>query len=154
MNPSLVEKALLVRAGTCICALRLAHIVETMRPLAVAPLPDMPEFVRGLSIIRGEPVPVVDAGTLLGAPSGQPPERYVTVRAGARTVALAVDAVIGVRELESSWLGGLPPLLGNAGAGTIESIGVLDADVLMVLRAGSIVPMELWKRLVDTEAGV
>lgn len=157
MNPNSIEKpasypALLVRAGTCICALPLSHIVETMRPLAVAPLPGMPEFVRGLSIIRGEPVPVVDAGTLLGAPSGQPPQRYVTVRAGERKVALAVDAVVGVRELEPSLLGEMPPLLGNAGSDLIESLGVLDADLLMVLKAGSIVPIGLWNLLVDPEA--
>ena len=144
--------ALLVRAGTCVCALPVSHIVETMRPLAVAPLPGMPEFVRGLAIIRGEPVPVVDAGTLLGAPSGQPPQRYVTLRAGKRKVALAVDAVVGVREIEPSLLSDMPPLLGNAGSELVESIGVLDADLLMVLKAGSIVPTEIWNLLVDTGA--
>jgi len=92
---------LLVRAGTLTCALPLSHVVETMRPLPIEPLANAPAFVRGLSIIRGAPVPVVDLGALLNTPSSRPPPRFVTVRAGERRVALAVDGILGLRDIAS-----------------------------------------------------
>jgi purine-binding chemotaxis protein CheW len=62
--------ALLTRVGGRLCAVPLAHTVETMRLLPVSPLGDAPPFVRGLAIIRGAAVPVVDLGALLGEPAG------------------------------------------------------------------------------------
>jgi purine-binding chemotaxis protein CheW len=61
--------ALLTRVGARLCAVPLAHAVETMRLLQVSPLADAPSFVRGLTIIRGVAVPVVDLGALLGEPA-------------------------------------------------------------------------------------
>jgi purine-binding chemotaxis protein CheW len=61
--------ALLTRVGARLCAVPLAHAVETMRLLPVSPLADAPPFVRGLAIIRGQAVPVVDLGALLGEPA-------------------------------------------------------------------------------------
>lgn len=61
--------ALLTRVGARLCAVPLAHAVETMRLLPVSPLGDAPSFVRGLAVIRGVAVPVVDLGAVLGEPA-------------------------------------------------------------------------------------
>jgi purine-binding chemotaxis protein CheW len=61
------QSTLLCRVRERLCALPLAHVVETMRPLPIEPLGGMPGFVQGIAIIRGAPVPVVDAGALLGS---------------------------------------------------------------------------------------
>src|SRR5688572_15607941 len=57
---------LICRVSTRVCALPLDAVVETMRPLVVEPVAGAPGFVSGLSIVRGEPIPVVDAARLLG----------------------------------------------------------------------------------------
>ena len=44
-------------------------------------------------------------------------------------------------------LGALPPLLGNAPAELVDGLGVLDRDLLVVLRAARILPPEVWERL-------
>ena len=143
---------LLVRAGTLTCALPVSHVVETMRPLPIEPLANAPAFVRGLSIIRGAPVPVVDLGALLNTPSSRPPPRFVTVRAGKRRVALAVDGILGLRDLASLSLDDMPPLLREASSETIELLGSLDSEFLLVLRAGGVVPHEVWDMLDHREA--
>lgn len=74
-----IEGCLLCQVGESRVALPLVHIVETMRPMAIEPLPQMPPFVSGVAIIRGAPVPVVDGATLLGA-SPVAPGRWVTLR--------------------------------------------------------------------------
>lgn len=118
-----------------------------MRPLPVTPFAAMPPGVLGLARIRGEPVPVVDPGTLLGCREDPRPTRFVTLRTGSRTVALAVEEVIGVRHLGAASLGELPPLLAGIGAATLAAIGELDGDLLTVLRHSGWVPESLWSAL-------
>lgn len=118
-----------------------------MRPLAIQSLAGAPEVVRGLSIIRGEPTPVIDLGGLLGSTGGGASTRFVTIRTGGRRAALSVDAVLGIRQLLSSALAEMPPLLSDTQAEVVEAIGMLDAELFLVLKAGRLVPDEVWKSI-------
>lgn len=128
--------ALLFRARTRFCALPVAQLREVMRPLPVSPLPEMPPFVLGVARIRGEAVPVADAGVLVGEEGAPAFSRYVTLRAGEALVAIAVEAVIGVRRLDPAMFRRLPPLLRGAGRDAVSAIGTLDAELLSVLKLG------------------
>jgi purine-binding chemotaxis protein CheW len=134
------EPVLIVRSASQACALPLACVGETMRPLPVESLPGTPGGVKGVSVIRGAPTPVVDLRALLGGDTERPPARFVTLRVDDRSVALAVDAVEGIRALDRDELRKLPPLLQNADTRCVESVGVLDAQFLMVLSGAWSVP--------------
>lgn len=121
-----------------------------MRPLTLSPIAGAPEFVSGVSVIRGAGVPVVDLAVLLGVESSQP-TRLILVRAGQRTVALAAQAVIGVVELAPKALADAPPILSQVQAHMITAIAVLDKDLMLVLQASSIVPDEIWPLLAGLE---
>lgn len=138
------QEFLLLRASGRTCAIAIRDVVETMRPLPVAPLAGVPAFVRGAAIIRGTPVPVLDLGMMLGGAADQAATRFVTVRAGARSVALAVQAVPGMRALESAALGVLPPLLQGVRAEMVASIGSLDRELMVVLAAGKLLSEADW----------
>jgi purine-binding chemotaxis protein CheW len=138
------KEFLILRAGGRVCAVNLADVEETMRPLPVEPLPAMPPFLRGCAVIRGGPVPVLDLGVLVGSPDVVPPTRFVTVRAASRRIALSVDAVCGTRPLNPSLLDGMPALLQGARAGFIESVGSLDQQLLLLLQAARLVSDDLW----------
>jgi purine-binding chemotaxis protein CheW len=144
----MLGESLLFRARGHLCALPLAHVVETMRPLPVEPMAGAPPYVRGLAIIRGAPVPVVDVARLLGeeaarpeagAPS-RPSARYVTLKIAGRAIALAVDGVVGLRSLAVDSLRELPELLRDAEVDAVSSIGTLDSELLLVLRSARLVP--------------
>jgi purine-binding chemotaxis protein CheW len=137
---------LLCRAGTHLCAIPLEHVIEIMRVLPIEVIAGAPPYVRGLSIIRGSAVPVVDAGLLLGDHATKS-ERLVAIRSGSRTIALATDAVLGIRAIGAQALHDLPPLLRDAASETIAAIGTLDAELLFFLRAARIVPEDLLERL-------
>jgi hypothetical protein len=55
--------------------------------------------------------------------------------------------VVGARTLDSLELRELPPLLRDVAADFIEAVGTRDAELLVVLRAASIVPAQVWARL-------
>jgi purine-binding chemotaxis protein CheW len=119
-------------------------VVEVMRVGPIAAVAGAPAFVSGLSLIRGAPTPVVQVALLLGGRVA-PPRRLVTVRAGGRIVALAVDAVLGLR-----WIGDAaepPPLLRQATADVVSAIGALDAELLLVLNTARLIPEAVYERL-------
>jgi purine-binding chemotaxis protein CheW len=119
-----------------------------MRPLPVEALAHAPAFVRGLSIIRGAPTPVVSLATLFTGHDGTP-TRFVVVRVGERRVALAVDAVLGVFKLDPATVRDLPPLAQDADANALQAIGALDAHLLFVLNSTFLIPDEIWQKLVQ-----
>jgi purine-binding chemotaxis protein CheW len=144
---------LVVTVGARACAIPLLHVAETMRPLSIEPVAGTPAFVRGVSVIRGAPTPVIDLKALLengehSATFG----RFVTLKVGERRVAIGVDGVVGSRNLDSAELGDLPPILRDVGADLIEAIGTRDAQFLVLLRTARIVPDAVWAVLAAAEA--
>jgi purine-binding chemotaxis protein CheW len=127
-------------SGSFLYALPLAHVVEVMPVLRIEPVAGSPPCVRGLAIIRGTPTPVVDVALLFGGPAG-PSQRLVTVRTGLRTIALAVDRVLGVRSFEVNGTAEpLPPLLREVATEMVSAIGRLDAELELFLGAARVVP--------------
>ena len=122
-----------------------------MRALPIKPVADAPSFVKGVSLIRATPTAVLDAGDLLGGAAGSG-GRLVRMKVGERTVALAVDSVLGVRELDANALSPLPGLLRGGRADAISELGVLDAELCVVLDSIRVLPDELLARL-EAEPG-
>lgn len=131
---------LVCRARRRLCALDVAEIVETMRPLPLEPWAGMPSFVLGASLIRGVPTPVVDAGALFGDDAPPAFTRFVTLRVGSRRVALAVEEIIGMRAVDAAPLIETPPLLREASGQVVATLGALDAALLSVLSAARLLP--------------
>jgi purine-binding chemotaxis protein CheW len=145
-NEQDVVPALLFRVRSRLCALPITHVVETMRPLPIEPLANMPIAVKGMAMIRGVPMPVVALSALLDddhAVSG----RFVTVRAGKDQIALTVDSVLGVRQIALTSLQELPPLLRDADNDAVSAIGAVDAELLLILNATRLVPDGMWDAL-------
>lgn len=144
MTSSLV---LLVRARSRVCAFPLSGVVEILRPLALSPVSDLPvpPYLLGLAVLRGEPVPVVDLGALLGAGEDAAPRRWVTLRVGERRVALAVEDVLRVAPAEEVERRPLPPLLTGAGRSAVDALSSLDGEFLSVLNTARLIPEEVWE---------
>ena len=138
------DRFLLCSIGSSFCALSLRDVREVMRPLPVEPLGGMPSFMLGLAIVRGIATPVIDAGRLLGATALTSPSRFVSLKLGERSAALAVDAVFDIRAIATEILADIPPLLRQARADLVSAVGALDAKLLLVLEAARVVPESIW----------
>lgn len=143
MASAKTDLSLVCRVRGRLCALPLGHVIETMRPLPTAAIAGAPHFVRGLAVIRGAPVPVLDVATLLGE-TDTSPGRFVTLTTGTRHVALAVGSVLGVRPIPPDSFHDLPPLLHEAGSEVVASIGLLDAELLLVLQSSRLLARDAW----------
>ena len=120
---------LLVHARGQACALPLGDVIETMRPLPIAPLAELPTYILGISVVRGRPTPVIDLGLLFGSTVSRPPTRFVTVHAGPRRVALAVDDVRGIEVIKIDRAEAAP-----GGGAALESLAMHDGSPLLVVR--------------------
>jgi chemotaxis signal transduction protein len=82
-------------------------------------------------------VPVIDVGALLGVRSA--PARLLTVRAGDRVAALAVDEVSGVAAFDAARFTERPPLLTGDGEPYVQALALKDREVYLVLDAARVI---------------
>lgn len=155
MTAASPTSCLLVQCRSWLCALPLAEVIETLRPLPLVPVTGAPPFVRGLALVRGELVPVVELGQFLSADgragdsggAGAGGRRLVIVRAAERRLALLVDAVLRVFSQELGAGRKVAPLLSQALPEQVAELGVLDGAALAVLRSGSVLTEAEWATL-------
>jgi purine-binding chemotaxis protein CheW len=138
------EAFLLCRIGSRIGALAIKDVREIMRPLPIEPLAGSPPFVLGLAVLRGMATPVIDAGRLLDPATSSSPARFVALKLGERTAVLAVDDVLDVRAIGAEVLADIPPLMREASADLVSTIGTLDSRLLLVLESARMVPNSVW----------
>lgn len=150
MSESPQHSYLLVRSRAWLCALPLAEVVETLRTLPLQPVAGAPPFVRGLSLVRGELVPVVDLALLLGGERGAAAGRLVLVRAGEHRLALAVDEVLRVAPLAVG--AKVAPLVSQALPEQVAALAVLDGAALAVLQSTHLLSQEEWASLTSSTA--
>lgn len=138
----IVELLLVFHAGTRLCGVPLESVVETLRPLPVEPMAGQSAIVSGICVVRGEPAPVLNVALLIGGDADQPVTRFISMAADKspateghrRPVVLAVDSVLGVREVESESVHDLPPLLSHVASNLVGGLGMVGGDSLLLLR--------------------
>jgi purine-binding chemotaxis protein CheW len=135
--------SLVFRAGSLLCALRLDEVVETMRPLDIRELAGTPAFVRGISIMRGVPAPVIDVARLLGGAQAEV-ARFVAVRTRGGPVALATGPVLGIRPAVAEAADQHDVLLSGASRQLVSGFGTIDGEPLLLLTSMRLVPDEVW----------
>jgi purine-binding chemotaxis protein CheW len=143
--------ALLVRAGGVTCAFALSQVVETMRPLPVTPMANLPNFVLGVALVRGRATPVVDLARFFDGVSSGESCRFVTLRTGERFVAALVDRVAGVSELNARQMAELPPLLSRVRPGVVQAIHELDSELIVLLESAYLLPDNFWQNVDQAE---
>lgn len=95
------EKVLLARLGKDLYALPIAAIEEVLPALPIEPVPQCPDFVRGVIFVRGHLIPVLDAAACLGCEKHQRPDEpnIVCLRVGQRLVGVEFDEVLDLIDL-------------------------------------------------------
>lgn len=131
------------RAGQLYCALPLDEVVETMRPLPAQALARTPAYLKGVSILRGVPTPVIDVAVLLGGREA-PVERYVAVRTARGPAAFATGEVLGIRATTFDKSPEADELPADAPGGLVSAVGTYESQPLFLLRTADLLPDRLW----------
>jgi purine-binding chemotaxis protein CheW len=126
---------LLFHVAGAVLALPVGCVEETLRPLAVEPLPGAPAPLLGTALVRGRRIPVVALAPCLRAEGGRI-TRWITVRAGLRRLALAVEGVAGVLPFEPAQLDALPSLFAQLEPAGRDALATHVPRLLARLRSG------------------
>jgi purine-binding chemotaxis protein CheW len=90
-------------------AIRMDNVFEVQRPPAITSIPNVPEWVRGITNLRGDIISIVDLRGFLGIETigFRPHTRVIVVRANKEELmtGLVVDQVIGIRTLRVDRIG-------------------------------------------------
>src|SRR5260221_2802366 len=112
-------------------AVDAAAVEQVLRAVEIAPLPEAPAGVRGVINLRGRIVPVFDLWARFGQPAREvrASDHLVVAHSHWRTVALLVDAVVGVVARHEAQITPAAEILPD-----LECIsGVMKLDVGLVL---------------------
>jgi purine-binding chemotaxis protein CheW len=124
-------------------AVPIGNVVEIGHPRAVTPLPQVPEWLRGLTNLRGDIISIVDLRGFLGLEPGDAgrPERMLVVHhpEDNLTTGLIVDRVLGItrlrldaiREPSAPVAGPVAPYLRGVAEHARGLLVVLDLDRLL-----------------------
>ncbi|MCD4691014.1 chemotaxis protein CheW [bacterium] len=123
-------------------AVDIADVVEVVESPPVTRLPGLPDFISGVTSLRGTIISVTDVSRLLGlgGSSPTPTRRLVVIRAAGRTTGLMVDSVgeiLGVApdrvqpRLLTIRGGGVDYVRGEAKLPDGRLLAVLDLEKLM-----------------------
>lgn len=110
--------------------LKLGSVVEVSPNLPIEPVPESPDFMRGVIFVRGKLIPVVDGLERMGLKrlSPVPQEPHIIVfKFDDKLIGLIVDEVLDLMELPSTALSSVEVTYseGGAFAGMVESDGTL-----------------------------
>jgi purine-binding chemotaxis protein CheW len=123
-----------MRVGGETYALPVENVAEIVECGAIAPLPGAASGVIGVRNLRAQVLPVFDLAAVLGAPSGTSAV-LVIAEAGGDRVALGVDAVLDVAELEAASEASDLPLLTGTVLDADALVGIIDPDRLFAALA-------------------
>ena len=119
--PNNLTSLLRVHLGGAVIGLPATAVREIVRAVAITPVPGAPPIIEGAVNLRGQLVPVVDVRRRLALPAKalDPDEFLVVMQHGARTLALRVDDVDDLVEIDPDAMEGSvelsPALRGLAG---------------------------------------
>lgn len=140
---------LLARTRALLVVFPLSHVECVLRRARVLPVQDELPGVQGVARLRGRPTPVLELGALLGLKPDGAPSRLIVLRGQHGQLALQVDEVLGVYDLDDSVLADAPPLLASAPAHQAVALFTRDRELGLVLDAARLLSAEHHRALIE-----
>ncbi|RKG98012.1 chemotaxis protein CheW [Corallococcus sp. CA047B] len=117
-------------------ALESRFILEVMRAPELTPLPGAPPLLRGLTLLRGEVLPVVELAPLFGRPAAQAHGPVLVVGTTRPELGLRTDEVTEVAVLTGTELLPAPPSLDEEAGALVSGVSpdgtlVLEGEALL-----------------------
>ncbi len=135
-------------------AVPMANVLELQRLPNITALPNVPDWLRGVTNMRGDVLSVVDLRSLLGLPdaAGSVSQRLVVVRSTREEIATGwvVDRVIGIRGIALEDLKPCSTLMTGTAASFLSGIVDQDAQLIAVLDVNRVLSSPEMRRFEPT----
>jgi len=130
------------RVADLLCCIDVDDVQEIIRCLDVTPVPRSPSTISGIINLRGEIVTSIDLRHCMGLPprSAEGPDpMHMVVTVGGGLASLEVDTVGDVIDVDPESVEPRPPSLDGVANDLVESVLMLDNELVLMLDAMRIV---------------
>lgn len=128
-------KYLTFPVGSEVYGLNISYVREIIKMQPITPLPDVPDYVRGVINLRGRVIPVVDVRLRFKLPPRDYDDRtcIVVVLAGEWLVGLVVDTVSEVAAIPDEDVEPAPQIVSGGGDHFLAGVGKTGGQVRLLL---------------------
>ena len=132
------------RLGAEIYGVAIMHVQEIILIGPVTPMPSVPEYVRGLTNLRGHVIPIIDLAKRFGMESSPDTaaSRIVVLNVSDKTIGVVVDAVEEVLRLRDSQIEPVAQGFSGVGGEFVDGLAKLENCLLILLRIERILDIE------------
>lgn len=116
-------------------AFRIEQIQEIVIPDRVTRMPQVPDYVEGVSNLRGTIIPIINLRRLFGMEGKERDDetRTIVANVGPRTIGCTVDAVSQVMRISPEQIQSAPELVRSEGTAYIAGFAKVDACLVILL---------------------
>ena len=119
-------------------AFRVSQIEEILRPQRITMVPKMPDYVLGITSLRGKIIPVIDLKKRLFLKSGHSEEnvkgKIVVIKGSQGPIGIAIDMVMSVIRLSEAEILPPPSHLSENELKFIEGVAILNKHFISIIR--------------------
>ncbi len=128
-------------------AVDILQVQEIIRPQEIVPMPQAPDFVKGMINLRGHAIPVIDLRERLGvSPSSESNEemstRIIIVKVDEALVGMIVDQVSHVLRIPKSSIEPPPATIVGSASEYITGIAKVEDRLIVLLNISKILSAE------------
>lgn len=121
--------------------LPILAVQEIIALIPITPVPRTPEFLKGLTNLRGKIIPVMDLRLKFGMKENNPTEEtcIIVVRTSIQLVGLVVDKVSEVKKISEQSVDDPPELGYNSAADYLLAIAKTNDSVILIINIEKVV---------------
>ena len=124
--------------------LEILKVRELMGIMNITPVPQTPEYVKGVINLRGKVIPVVDLRLKFGLPEGEYDQKtcIIVVDVKGKLMGIVVDTVSEVMDIKGSDIEPPPSFGSELNTEYILGMGKVDGDVKILLEIDKVLSTE------------
>ena len=149
-NPKDCYHLVTFRLGGEKYGMNILKVQEIIRYIEVTPIPNMPDFVKGVTNLRGTILPVLDLRIRFGMPPGHYEDSefaiILIVYVGAKQVGIIADAIADVIFLPKSTISPPPDFPTLVDTDFIQGMGEIRNEMVILLNIDKILSEEEMKQ--------
>lgn len=121
--------------GDLLLGIDICKVQEINRQLDVTPVPNSPEYVRGVINLRGEVATVIDLRTILGLPAGEETRntRNLIVHSQGEAIGLWVDKISDILTIHEDEITPAPANIEGVDGRFLTGVHTIETDIVVLL---------------------
>ena len=138
-----MKKQIIFKIGDGVYGIDVVKVMGIEKDIPVIPIPNAPDCIKGIINLRGDVIPVFSIREKFNMPDVQlDTKELIIARSLGLVIAIEVDLVKEIIELEDTKFGGVPSIVQSEQTKYMESVAHVDNDLVLVLNLDGLLSQE------------